>query len=298
MSGAGAGIGGSRGDDRNDGSGKGGVGDGAKDALYSAQLGSKDILSNTLRPLRPSKELLEKRARAQRETELLATQLRDSAPNMFATRSFRHVQTVERYPIQPLWPADTRGSTQALDRLCTAVRRGIRPGTDGRPTSMIGVQSVLGSTQPVPSFRDLEDSAGEEFERHRTRLATPSGVHVQEVTLSGQDSGIRRLGTPDMSADANTPPVARSPPTLVPLVDRGVKVSSSQKQGCRVRRKGWSEKQRHRICGERIGRSGGGLSNWRVSGAFGPRVRAFAPLLDSSPLCHILIAWSCRRWRS
>eukprot|EP01048_Picozoa_sp_COSAG05_P041075 COSAG05_NODE_21399_length_272_cov_0.601156_1_plen_68_part_10 len=62
---------------------------------------------------------------------------------MFASRSFKPVQDLQHYRLQPLWPQATRGSMQPVDRPGTSLQRGVRPKTDGRPGSIIGVQSLF-----------------------------------------------------------------------------------------------------------------------------------------------------------
>ena len=279
-------------------------GKGYGESMYTAQLGSSELLNNTLRPLKPSRELLEKRAREQREAGRQAAELRAESPEMFSGRSFKKVQALTRWPIQPLWPVDTNGAMHPIEKPDAAVRRGFRPATDGRPSSMCGVKSLFeDEILLMGTHTSWQDLTRGEYEPlpHRAMLKTPGGVHVNAVTLDGADSTLLRCTVEELNntlLDRDSPTLSISPDggdtttaaaaaaaaaeglinvaqprrgTLEPLVNRGVKVSPNQKCSPSVRRPGTREKSRVRTFSKRLGNGHGQFRNWRVSGAFGPR---------------------------
>lgn len=256
-------------------------GKGYGEVLYTAQLGFSELLNNTLRPLKPSRELLEKRKAAQREANQNAAARRSESPDLFTTRSFKRVQALTRWPIQPLWPVDTNGAMHPIKKPDKGVRRGFRPKTDGRPASMCGVKNLFEDEILLMDGSHNHTQSFESDGSHRAMLKTPGGEHLNEVTLNGADSAILRRdcseeeknNSSSFAGPTNGFAASFSPQkgTLDPIVNRGVKVSPGQKCSPTVRRPGTKERNRKRVFGQRLGEGHGQFRNWRVSGAFGPR---------------------------
>lgn len=280
---------------------------GSDESMYTAQLGTSELLNNALRPLKPSRQLLAKRARQQREEEMNAGELPPNGQDLFSSRSFKRVQTLTRWPIQPLWPVDSKGAMHPIDNPDRAVHRGFRPTTDGRPGSMCGIKRLF--EDEIMQHCSGMTMGERESLHHRTILTTPGGEHVNDVTLDGADSNILRCtveqGRSNLSASFSINDVPSSTGTssaaalrqgtLEPLVNRGIKVAPNQKCLPSVRRPGAREMDRIRTFSKRMGECHGQFLNWRVSGAFGPREMEKLtminidrePALDADEIMHM-----------
>ena len=241
-----------------------------------------DELSDVLGPLRPTKLVREKRARELREAQIAAAQPREGGADIFANRSFKQVRNMQRWPLQPLWPADTHGSMQPISEMATPIRRGVRPRSDGRPGSMIDVQSTMAKIMDCTRNSDTQEVDHEVIgsypdvlsDARGTQLLSRGGKHLSELNLQGLDSSIVRLGTAKDDEMEDRHGVVVRPAhegSAVALVNRGVKVSKEQRQGCRMRGPDEHERMRHRMASDRCGQSNLRVSNWRGSGAFAPR---------------------------
>jgi hypothetical protein len=177
---------------------------------------------------------------------------------------------------------------------------------------MCGIKSL--SEDQITLVRpqqSIDMTMGEPLQ-HRTMLATPGGIHVNDVTLNGADSSILRCTIEQVQSSLSTSSSSNDDPssnkvssaapllrgTLESLVNRGVKVTPNQKCSPSVRRPGTREKNRIRTFSKRMGDGHGQFRNWRVSGAFGPREMEKLtminidrdPALDVDEIMHVNVA--------